>query len=566
MASIQGVYVALFGRPADPTGLAYFNAATQNGANLTAIGDLASTAEYKTRFENQNNAQIVASIYQSLFNRDPDADGLNFFVNALNTGSLNINNIAIAILDGAQGSDKTIVDAKIASANAFTTALDTPTEVAVYAGQSGVDAGVAFLADVTTTAKTAADADTAVKTLVDNSNVGDLTVALTAASDTVSPAAAGTLKTTDKNDTITAAAGHWVAADKIDGGFGVDTLNATVAAGVTVLAGNVKSVEKFNITATAAVTVNLKEAVGVTHVTNNESTDALTLNGLALSTVTTIKGATTGVTTFGFEGVTGTADAKTIFADAATAAGVTVAGIESLTISSTGGSNVGTVTAVDATSITLTGTGALTAVIADGAVTSITNTSTGAVTVDLSAATKLTTYTGSAVVDAVTVDTAGLTANLAINTGAGNDTINADIATATSAFSLTLTGGEGSDLFKLGALGNINSVATAADFEKSLVTIADFNAAQDVIDANLTGAKIAFNNVQLSNVQTAETLFAAVTIVEGLGADIDHAIFVYKGDTYLFQNDGNAGVGAGDGLVKITGLTNLDLLTAANFI
>ncbi len=47
MATIQGVYMALFGRPADPLGLAFFNSATNNGANLTAIGDLAATAEYQ---------------------------------------------------------------------------------------------------------------------------------------------------------------------------------------------------------------------------------------------------------------------------------------------------------------------------------------------------------------------------------------------------------------------------------------------------------------------------------------------------------------------------------------
>src|SRR5690606_32983585 len=102
--------------------------------DLTKIGDLASTQEYKDRFAGQNNVQIVSAIYQSLFNRAPEASGLNFFVNALNTGSLNINNIAIAILDGAQGSDKTIVDAKIASANTFTARLDTAVEIGTYVG------------------------------------------------------------------------------------------------------------------------------------------------------------------------------------------------------------------------------------------------------------------------------------------------------------------------------------------------------------------------------------------------------------------------------------------------
>lgn len=80
MANIQGIYIALFGRPADPIGLAFFNEATNNGADLTAIGDLAGTAEYQSRFEGMNNTQIVTTIYQSLFGRDPESAGLLFFV------------------------------------------------------------------------------------------------------------------------------------------------------------------------------------------------------------------------------------------------------------------------------------------------------------------------------------------------------------------------------------------------------------------------------------------------------------------------------------------------------
>ncbi len=62
MATIQGVYVALFGRPADPTGLAYFNSVTKNGADLNGIGDLTTTAEYQARFAGQSNTQIVTAI------------------------------------------------------------------------------------------------------------------------------------------------------------------------------------------------------------------------------------------------------------------------------------------------------------------------------------------------------------------------------------------------------------------------------------------------------------------------------------------------------------------------
>jgi hypothetical protein len=69
MTSIQGIYVALFGRPADPAGLNFFNTATGSGADLTQIGDLASTAEYQARFNNKPNSEVITTIYQSLFDR-----------------------------------------------------------------------------------------------------------------------------------------------------------------------------------------------------------------------------------------------------------------------------------------------------------------------------------------------------------------------------------------------------------------------------------------------------------------------------------------------------------------
>lgn len=222
MATIQGIYVALFGRPADPTGLAYFNSVTQNGANLNGIGDLAGTQEYKDRFAGQTNAAIVGAIYKSLFNREPEAAGLNFFVDALNKGTLNIKNIAIAILDGAQGTDKTIVDLKINAANAYTAQLDTPLEVSAYSGTAAANAGRTFLTGVTTTAPTTAEVTTAVA-LLSNGN----TITLGATDAAVSLTGATGFITTANNDTINAnTAGDLSNADNIDGGLGVDTLNA----------------------------------------------------------------------------------------------------------------------------------------------------------------------------------------------------------------------------------------------------------------------------------------------------------------------------------------------------
>jgi hypothetical protein len=190
MATIQGVYVALFGRPADPAGLAFFSAATGNGANLAAIGDLAATREYADRFSGLSNDAIVNAIYRSLFNRDAEAGGRAFFVDALNRGSITINNVAIAILDGARGDDKLVVDAKIASADVFTAAIDTTLEFGGYAGNAAAARGRTFLADVTTSAKTSAQADAALAAIVAG-GVINTTISLTPGADALRIVAMG---------------------------------------------------------------------------------------------------------------------------------------------------------------------------------------------------------------------------------------------------------------------------------------------------------------------------------------------------------------------------------------
>ncbi|WP_172123245.1 DUF4214 domain-containing protein [Devosia sp. 919] len=148
MASIQGVYVALFGRPADPGGLAFYNGLTNNGQDLSAIGNLAGEPEYLDRFANAAPEEIISAIYQSLFNREPDAAGLAYYTAELAAGDEAINTIAIKIMDGATGSDLTVIQNKIASADIFTEALDTPQESQTYTGAEAAELGRDYLAEV----------------------------------------------------------------------------------------------------------------------------------------------------------------------------------------------------------------------------------------------------------------------------------------------------------------------------------------------------------------------------------------------------------------------------------
>lgn len=185
MATIQGIYLALFGRPADPIGLTFFNNATNNGADLAAIGDLSSTPEYQNRFVGQTPVQIINSIYISLFGRPAELEGLTFFANALANGTFTINNIAIAILDGAQGSDLVTVNNKIAAANAFTAAIDTPEELVGYQGEAAAASGRAFISTVTDTVPDQAAVDAALAAAVEAGGNGGV-ITLTELADVVS--------------------------------------------------------------------------------------------------------------------------------------------------------------------------------------------------------------------------------------------------------------------------------------------------------------------------------------------------------------------------------------------
>jgi hypothetical protein len=151
MATIPGLYIALLGRPADPRGLAFFSAAISHGADLAAIGPFDSTAEYQSRFAGQSVTQIIQAIHRSLFNRDAQLTDLTRLSDAVSAGTLTVNKLAIAIIDGARGDDLAILNNKLAAAKAFTEAVDTAAEIAGYTGTAAENIARAYLASVDTT-------------------------------------------------------------------------------------------------------------------------------------------------------------------------------------------------------------------------------------------------------------------------------------------------------------------------------------------------------------------------------------------------------------------------------
>ena len=150
MASIQGIYLALFGRPVDPLGLTYWQEQTDGGNDLSGmIGLLSASDEYTTRFAGLSETEVVTSIYQALFGRVPEAEGLAFFIEALSTGAQSIETIAINILDGARESDALVIAHKIEAANAFTASVDTQEEINAYKGDAAAAIARSFISTVT---------------------------------------------------------------------------------------------------------------------------------------------------------------------------------------------------------------------------------------------------------------------------------------------------------------------------------------------------------------------------------------------------------------------------------
>jgi len=155
VAAVQELYVAYFGRPADPAGLDYWTNVVEAQAGSTAAvsASFAAQPEYIVAFYQKTPAQIVDQIYSNMFARGTSTtDGRSYWVDLLSKGTVSVSTIVAEVAKGAKGTDAEAVENKVAAATAFTEALDTPAEQAGYAGANALNLAKAFIAGVTTDA------------------------------------------------------------------------------------------------------------------------------------------------------------------------------------------------------------------------------------------------------------------------------------------------------------------------------------------------------------------------------------------------------------------------------
>jgi hypothetical protein len=156
--TVQDIYIAYYQRPADPAGLLYWAGRLDGaGGNLNEIIDaFANSAEAKALYGPVNSStigNIIDSIYMAMFGRAPDAAGKAYYVDGFNNGTFTAGNIALQILNGAQGDDKVAISDKLAAANEFTRTIDPDLNgsdfQATYSGDADAAAARGWLAMVT---------------------------------------------------------------------------------------------------------------------------------------------------------------------------------------------------------------------------------------------------------------------------------------------------------------------------------------------------------------------------------------------------------------------------------
>ncbi|MFG6589437.1 hypothetical protein ACGYLG_19465, partial [Sulfitobacter sp. MOLA879] len=179
----------------------------------------------------------------------------------------------------------------------------------------------------------------------------------------------------------------------------------------------------------------------------------------------------------------------------------------------------------------------------------------------------LETITGGAGNDMLTIaDLGDLSADtFAVSGGAGNDVMEitaVDNGTAATAVAVTVNGGAGNDTLKLGTLANVAD-ASEDNFMDSLITFADFNGDEDVLDLNGTTLNT-LSNTQRANIAAEDNLYdALVNAAAQTGAGT--VAFDFGGDAYIYTEDATDGFSNGDGLVKLAGFS-VENFDASNLI
>ncbi|WP_048306576.1 DUF4214 domain-containing protein [Halomonas sp. PR-M31] len=117
---VQRSYVSYYGRPAEAEGLEYWAQRADEEGRGAIVNAFGTSREFTDQYGDLDNPALVNSLYQQLFSRDAEPEGQAFYVDQLARGEKTLAEIAVTIANAAQGNDKTVIDNKVAVAQAYT--------------------------------------------------------------------------------------------------------------------------------------------------------------------------------------------------------------------------------------------------------------------------------------------------------------------------------------------------------------------------------------------------------------------------------------------------------------
>ncbi len=187
---VQQLYISYFGRPADPAGLANFEAQLlaagaptdiqllvpaydTNAAVKTLIDAFGTSAESQTLYGSGTTEEFIDAIFEHVLSRTPQAAGLQFWEGQLG-GGLSKGNAALAIMAGAlvnnstQGQlDATLIQNRITVAEQFTASVSSENAVGAYRGAPAAAMARAMLSGVVANSNVGSYQATIDQTIVD---------------------------------------------------------------------------------------------------------------------------------------------------------------------------------------------------------------------------------------------------------------------------------------------------------------------------------------------------------------------------------------------------------------
>ena len=553
---LQELYVAYFGRAADPTGLDYWTKKGITQADFAA--NMYAQKEFSSEYSSKTVEVQVNQIYKNLFDREADVAGLEYWTLKINLGVHKLAEIATHLIHSAQSTsgnadDKTALTNRTNAAVAYTAKVrETTSNILAYqpttsdpwvAGSNiteaktyleGIDKDTAHTADGITASIgkfTASTTAATGKTLVLTTSIDTIT------GGTGDDIISGSIGYTASSTTATTAS-TLTAADTINAGTGSDTFKLTVDTapnGAVTLpaftATGLETVQIRNVSGQSALQ-DVSSVGGLTGVTNYLSTGSVDFNNIGAGDVTVIgnDNVNVGPTLFSSSASTSITDALTVNIKDGVQGGSVITSDNanddwtSVTVNVSGGTNSADDTPANVVGALDLAAGNLMQTMTFDAATDI---RTGAL-IGWDTATADVLNKGKVIVKgAGTVDLDGAVMNAAVETVDATGSTGGAYVSASTQTDFKFTGGSGNDRFTTqvalatatGSAGAINAGAGTAD--RLIVT-----ASTDITEA----------------IGALYTNFEQLQVNNGVSVDLDHV----SGITSIRVNQGANATGVTD--------------------